>query len=321
MIHIRIIPARERRVSSINQRGISYALMKNNSLRKIALATILFLLLATGLTFVIQPAKAGSVTILSHNGYLSSIGSYWIVGEVQNLESLPVCYVDITATYYDSSNNTITTDFGFAGLNIILPNQKSPFYILLIDETQASRVDHYTLEVKPCEYTSTLPLNLKVLSNSGTFDSTGKVRITGEVENTETINATNPVVWATLYDSNGKVVAVESDAYMQPEFMFGSVILEKYNQTAGQTSSFNIVFDSDRGSLGKNYVLATESELNLNRISMPTPTISPSFIQPRTIAYATLIVLVAVIVPVALLFSRRKRNLRKQVSNVSEANM
>jgi hypothetical protein len=281
----------------------------------------LFLLLATGLTFFVQPAKAASVTILSHSSYLDSIGSYWIVGEVQNLDTQPVRFVKITAAFYDSSNTTITDDFGYAGLWIILPDQKSPFDIVLSNETQASRVDHYTLEVEPYEYTSTLPLNLKILWSNSSVDSYGWVRITGEVENAGTINATNPTIWATLYDSDGKVVAVGDDGYLQPEFMFGLDFLKEYNQTTGQESSFNIVISSEKASLAKSYVLATESSLNVNRISAPTPTIPTSFVLPLTTVITISIVAATavVVLPLAVLL-RRKRNLRKQESNVSEAN-
>ena len=258
--------------------------VKNNSLDKIALITIMFLLLATGLPFIIQPANAASVPILSHSSYISSIGSYWIVGEVQNLDTYPVRYIKIRATYYDNNDAIITDDFGYADLHIILPNQKSPFDILLFDKNQSSRVDHYTLEVEPYDYTSTLPLNLKVVSSNGSFDSTGSVHITGEVENAESINATNPHVWATLYDSNGKVVAVGDDGYMQPAFLFGiEAFIGKYNQTAGQKESFSIYIDPEEGgSLAKSYTLVTSSDLDVNSISNSAPTNPTSFDQPAT---------------------------------------
>jgi hypothetical protein len=234
---------------------ISRALVKNNSLKKTALVAVLFLLLATGLVFLVQPAKAASITILSHSSFIDSIGSYWIFGEVQNLDTTPVGWVKVTATFYDSDNTLIATEDGYTGLRIILPNLKSPFIILLSNETIASRVDHYTLAVTSSQYTSTIPLDLKILSSSDHLDNIGWMHITGEVENQATTNATDTQVWATCYDSDGKVVAAFFDWANVTEMM------------PGQKSSFDIGIWSGRAPLVKSYVLTVTSSLSLTNVN------------------------------------------------------
>lgn len=306
----------------MSQKKISPILLKNNSLKKTALATLLFLLLAAGFAFPIQPAKAASITILSSSGYIDD-GEYTIVGEVQNLDTAPVGYVQITAKLYDSSNTIIKEEWAFSGLTIILPNQKSPFYTTLYNETQASKVDHYTLEVTSSQYTTTLPLNLKILSSDTSLDSGGWMHITGEVENAGTINATSPAVWATCYDSNGTVVYVFMDYYIPKKDLFN--FLENQNQTPGQTSSFDILIDPSRVPPLKSYALTAVSSLHINSISTPIPTTSNPFDQLGETAVIAIIVatvmtgVVAILIAV-LFVSRRKRNAQKQESNISEAN-
>ena len=246
----------------MNQKRISHALVKNNNLKKTTLAIILFLLLATGLAFFIQPANAASVTIPSHSGYFDSdLGVYCISGEVQNLEATPVGWVRINVTYYDSSNTIIAVENAYTYAYVILPNRKEPFYIWLYNnnETQASRVDHYTLEVTPVSSASALPLGLKILSSSAHLDSVGWMHITGEVENTGTTNASSSIVYATCYDIDGKVVAVFHDT--------------STNLIPGQKLPFEILIQPEGVALAKSYVVGASSHeyASFEFSALPTP--------------------------------------------------
>ncbi len=234
-------------------------------LNKITIVVIVFLVLTTGLTFFIQPAKAASVTILSHRGYLVG-GAYYVYGEFQNFDTTPVKCDKVTATFYDSSNALITVQDWLSGfLKVILPNQKSPFYVLLNNSTQASKVDHYTLEVTTL-YTSAFPLDLRILSNSSSIDIMGYMHITGELENAGTTTVTFPRVFVTCYDSGGKVV------------YSGNYIGGSAGIPPGQKSNFEILISSTYVALIQSYVLTEDSYVATTSTPTPaqTPTLAPS---------------------------------------------
>jgi hypothetical protein len=72
---------------------------------------LMFLQLYTTLSAFVIPARAtGSVEILSHMGYLDSAGNYHVVGEVQNVGTQAVNFIQVTAAFYDSRNRVSARD-------------------------------------------------------------------------------------------------------------------------------------------------------------------------------------------------------------------
>jgi hypothetical protein len=258
-------------------------LRNDSSLKKTALAVITLLMLAIGLTFLVHPVKAFSANVLSSSGYLDIIGGYMIHGEVQNLDSTPLSGVWVSATYYDNNNNAIAEGNGPSFLDVILPNQKSAFTILLWNETQwdttkdatqqlGSRVDHYTLAVN---YTfareaTARPLGLNILSSSVQLYENGYgMNITGEIENTAATAATYPKICATFYDSDGKVAYTAftfADPYGDPPVV-----------QPGQRSPFALLLLREDAEQAKSYVLSAESieYSSLESSSLPLPTFPP----------------------------------------------
>jgi hypothetical protein len=206
---------------------LTYSKQKNSNKAIFVLITLLVLMV--GWAFFIQPAKAASLTILSHRGYHDSIGGYWIWGEFQNLEDKPIMCEYVTATFYDSGNNVIAVQNWSAGGSIVLPNQKMPFLVLFISSVQnATQIDHYTLSV-PASYTTYTLLDVKVASYNTSVNTIGFMPFAGEVENTGNMTANNTRVFVTCYDSEGKVV------WSSFTFTKDSEIL------SGQKSSFETV--------------------------------------------------------------------------------
>jgi hypothetical protein len=215
---------------------------------------ILFLAFTTGLSFFIQPSEAASVTILSYTEVVDLAGDYWVFGEVQNLDASPIYFVEINASFYDSSNNLITNGHGYCHLTNILPNRKSPFYVSVnVDnETQVSRIDHYTFETSSIsEYPPPAPpLGLEILWSNASINLGGWIEAIGEVMNVGTTNASFIDVYGTCYDSDGKVLDVDIGHlnYSSP-----------YSLPPGQKVSFDVMFNSDVVPLAKSYVLTAES--------------------------------------------------------------
>jgi hypothetical protein len=93
-----------------------------------------------------QPTSDG-VSILSSSRIGTDFGSTYIVGEVRNDLSDVVKYVQIVGRFYDSSGLLIDTDFTYTDLDYLRSGEKSPFRLIITDESVAQRIDNYTLTV------------------------------------------------------------------------------------------------------------------------------------------------------------------------------
>ncbi len=213
----------------------------------IFLTVILLIIIIASVVFFYPGRRASSVIVLSSSGWIDSVGDYQIAGEVQNTGSTNVRFVKISATFYSANNNTVDTQFSYAYLTYVQPNSKSPFNIVDINSNLVPQFNHYTLQVS---YTtgSSIQQGLKILSNSSYTDNKGGFHVVGEIENTGKATSSSTEVYATFYDSSGKVVYA-SLAFANPE-----------NIVSGGTSSFEIKFtDSSRVPLIASYSLTAES--------------------------------------------------------------
>lgn len=174
---------------------------------RIAELILLIFLFTAAVAVFIQPARSLSVSVLSSSGYLDILDGYWIYGEVQNLERLPIQIDKATATYYDRGNNMIATQDYNNHLSVIFPSQKSPIIFRLTDPSYGPLVDHYSLELAT-SYVSATPLQLNIASSNSSVDSRrgGYMVVTGQVENDGTEIANSTIVYMTCYDSIGNVV-------------------------------------------------------------------------------------------------------------------
>jgi hypothetical protein len=107
----------------------------------------------TPITFpVLQPEIIEPIEIppriLSHSTYVDSTGNLHIVGEVINESFQSLRFVQIIATFYDSNNSVIGTDFTFTSPSTIPPGQRAPFDIIVSDGSiPTSLLAYYTLSV------------------------------------------------------------------------------------------------------------------------------------------------------------------------------
>jgi hypothetical protein len=216
--------------------------------RRIAFAMIIFLLGVLLLTFCSRSVIATSqVYILSHTGWISSTGSYHISGEVQNVGDSAMHYVKIIATFYNSSNVVIATDFTYNELDVLLAGRKSPFEMIFTEKSQVAKIHHYILTCTS-SLTSPLPIGLEILSNSSYISATGSMHIVGEIKNIGTMTATYVKIIATFYDSEGEVVATD--------FTFA----DPHDIEPDQKAPFDMILtEKSRVPLVESYALTAES--------------------------------------------------------------
>jgi hypothetical protein len=157
---------------------------------------------------------------------VDSIGYTHVVGEVQNIGTQNLDFIQLTATFYASNSSVVDTGLAYTLMSILTPGQKSPF-----DVTTARQnviVDHFSLSVSDASVTTDQPnTKMKVQGATSHADQIGYYHVVGEVTNIGTTTANNVKVIVTYYDSAGKVVDV------------GFTFTSPANLQAGETGSFD----------------------------------------------------------------------------------
>ena len=124
-------------------------------------------------------------------------------------------------------NNVVKSGLTFTYMNILTPQQKSPFDLSI---SKPANYDHYKLSLSYDETDDEPFSGLKIQGVTHHTDNYGFYYIDGEVKNTNTIKAKYVEIVATLYDSNGKIIYAD--------FTFTNSDI-----ASGQTSSFEFMID------------------------------------------------------------------------------
>lgn len=168
---------------------------------------------------IVEPETQG-VTTYFDDDY------FYIVGEITNTTSFNLSFVEIIATYYDQEEIVIGTTFTFTELDILLPDQTSPFEISSYPDTiqPASYkldIDYHTTDEQPFS-------GLHIKSSSDSIDNLGFFKIVGEVENTSSSSAQFVQIIVTYYDAQNNVIGTD--------FTFTQVTIVQ----SGTTASFEL---------------------------------------------------------------------------------
>jgi hypothetical protein len=227
-----------------------------------------------------EPTNDG-VLILGSSQISTDFGSTYIVGEVRNNLSDVVEYVQIVGSFYDSSGLLIDTDFTYTDLDYLRPAEKSPFKLIISDESVASRIDNYTLSVnwEPVYANASIVAAATVLTiqeGEQRIGEFGWYEVVGEVVNGGTDSTEYVKVVATFYDEAGQVINTDF-TYTDPSDL-----------AAGQSAPFELsVSDEDIAEEIESVKLATQSQdyfgvdPELSVASTPT---TPQTTPPQTIA-------------------------------------
>jgi len=151
-----------------------------------------------------------AVQILTHAKFVDGLGYTDVVGEVQNSGSENLHLVTMAATFFDAANNVIDNSTAVTLMDILTPQQKSPFKV--ISTKPRLNVDHYRIEVSDATISNREPnRSLKIRGVSGGVNAVnGFYDVKGEVLNNGTSIARFVEVLVTFYDSSGSVVELGS---------------------------------------------------------------------------------------------------------------
>jgi hypothetical protein len=194
------------------------------------------------------PVQAvGQVRVLNDQGLVDESCAYHILGEVENAGDTPVTAVNITATGYSQLGEVLANSSTIADLIVIMPNEKSPFDVVLTYFLTENDVANYSLSISYSAANS-VSRTLRILSNASYTDSSGILYVDGSVTNVGTGVAANVRVIATFYDSDGHVVWVNEE-YSEP-----------HDVLSGANASFEVLVpDYSVVPLVTSYALTPES--------------------------------------------------------------
>jgi hypothetical protein len=176
-----------------------------------------------------------------------------VLGEIRNESDTAMGNVRIMISFYDREGNLLEEFQRVPALRVINPGESSPFEILYIDQQTVDVVANFTMSATGRE-TEQKEKQLKIISSNSRLDVLGIYYINAAARNEGQETATNAIMIATLYDKDGRVVAVSkalaeagqgsSNMTAGSEAPFGIAVTEKL-QTY-KTARYSLVADSDQ---------------------------------------------------------------------------
>jgi hypothetical protein len=176
-----------------------------------------------------------------------------VLGEVKSESDTPMKDVLIKASFYDNAGKLIDEFEREPALRVINAGESSPFEILYTDPKTVGSVANFTLSAAG-NATDAKEKQLKILPANSRLDLFGTYFVNAQARNDGQENATNVILVATLYDKDGKVIAVgkalaeaipgSSDIPPGSEAPFSVPITEK-SQTY-KTAKYSLVAESDQ---------------------------------------------------------------------------
>ena len=93
-------------------------------------------------------SELNTLTILSHNSYIDSIGYMHVIGEIKNNTPNVAQFVQIIATFYDNNNKVVGTSFTYTTPIDLASGEIAPFELILTDASiPIEQIEKYTLKV------------------------------------------------------------------------------------------------------------------------------------------------------------------------------
>ena len=165
------------------------------------------------LVFTIPHAFA-EVYVDNDQKYIGNDGTTHIVGEIINESDKPINQIEIIAIFYSDGNSVYQTSTENL-TSMIMPGMKGVFDLMLTENI--GYADSYTLEI---DYKVTQPKDqvIEITSSEFARGPVNNIVIQGTVANNGEITANMVKVVATLYDLDGKVVAV-SETRTEPDYL------------------------------------------------------------------------------------------------------
>lgn len=212
-------------------------------------------LAVTGLLLLltVMPAYAQEFSFQNESTFVDRANIFHVFGEIRNESDVAAGNVRITASFYDADGNILSEYTQAPKVRVMNPGSVAPFEMRFLDPTTVDQVANYTL-IASGQEAEVKPVMLEILSVNSRLDVLGVYFIHVDAKNEGTETATNPIAIATLYDTDGRVIAIgealaeggDRVSNMVPgqDAGFGIVVAERL-QTY-KAAQFSLVIDSDQ---------------------------------------------------------------------------
>jgi hypothetical protein len=224
-------------------------------------ALLLLLLFIFGLHISLTPihTEATEMTLAANNDFqIQNTSSFidesaimHVYGEVKNISNKTTTNVIVNGSFFDGDGMLLNHFQRTCELPTINSGGICPFEILYIDTKTTNKVKDFNLSATGITTDESKPTTLKIYSDNSRLDILGFYYINGRISNEGSLTATNSSVVASLYDKDGKVIAI-GRALAEPvnissgnQASFGMAVTEK-SQTY-KTKSYSLVVYSDQG--------------------------------------------------------------------------
>lgn len=176
-------------------------------------------------------------TVYNEYGYVR------VVGEIANFTNNSLTLPKVPINYFDTSNNMFGTSSAYTVQDVLFPNETGCFYTIEQDNGAFSYIS-----MEPVSYSTYSYQTYKlVISNLYSYtDSIGYFHITGMLTNNTGGDIEYGKAIATVYSTEGKVIACDS-GYSNADII-----------TNGSSSAFEILVDVPDGYIIRDYLIATE---------------------------------------------------------------
>lgn len=212
-------------ISLTRQEPRSATTLNRHTVRRIGLLTAAVALLLT--------VAFANVEFVQTAGYKGSLGPV-VIGVVMNTANTAVEFIEVVTSFYDDAGNYLGNGTGFAGLEIMLPGEISPFTVLGFNVGDG--FSRYDYQVQWRE-TTQQPIRDLAIVNSRLSDGFVGQQISGQVRNDTGSAVCFVEIMAVGYTADERLAAVGTG--------FASLdVLQP-----GQTSPFDILITEAIGSI------------------------------------------------------------------------
>jgi hypothetical protein len=200
------------------------------------------------------PAFAQTFSFQNESSFVDETKVMHVLGEIKNDSDSAMKDVVIKASFYDEAGNLLNEYQRSSEVRVINPGESSAFEVLYIDQGTVDSVANFTLLATGKTAEEAKEKQLRIVSSNSRLDVLGTYYINVQARNEGQEDATNAIMIATLYDRNGRVIAIGKalaeavrgsfDIPAGSAAAFGIAITEKL-QTY-KAARYSLVADSDQ---------------------------------------------------------------------------
>jgi len=150
------------------------------------------------------------IQFVQHDASTDDDNNLTLVGEVTNVGEQPASQIQVACALYDAEGRVVDVGVTYIEGDILDPEGISPFKLYVSDvngDPESYHIVAYGQEAS--EYDRENQADLEMLTINHYIDEWDDLVIVGEVKNADIVNATFVKVYASFYDQDDKLVAVD----------------------------------------------------------------------------------------------------------------